>query len=86
MRIILFLLLAAAACIGCDPLANPVSGRLSSSQDTISFDTVFTGRGSATMELRAVNRGNEPLRIDRIWLGGGTTSPFRLNINGDPVT
>jgi len=86
MRIILFLLLVAAACIGCDPLANPVSGRLSFSQDTISFDTVFTGRGSATMELRAVNRGNEPLRIDRIWLGGGTTSPFRLNINGDPVT
>ncbi|MHC1731871.1 MAG: hypothetical protein AB9888_07585 [Bacteroidales bacterium] len=86
MRSILFLLLFAAACISCDPLANPVSGRLSFSLDTISFDTVFTGLGSATMELRAVNPGNEPLRIDRIWLGGGTNSPFRLNINGDPVT
>jgi hypothetical protein len=86
MRSILFLFLIAAACLGCDPLANPVSGRLSFSPDTISFDTVFTGLGSATMELRAVNPGNEPLRIDRIWLGGGTLSPFRLNINGDPVT
>jgi hypothetical protein len=86
MRSILLLLLVAAACIGCDPLANPVSGRLSFSSDTISFDTVFTGLGSATMELRAVNPGNEPLRIDHIWLGGGTNSPFRLNINGDPVT
>ncbi|HCM60075.1 MAG TPA: hypothetical protein DIS74_06845 [Bacteroidales bacterium] len=86
MRSILFLFLIAAACLGCDPLANPVSGRLSFSPDTISFDTVFTGLGSATRELRAVNPGNEPLRIDRIWLGGGTLSPFRLNINGDPVT
>jgi len=86
MRSTLLLLLVAAACIGCDPLANPVSGRLSFSSDTISFDTVFTGLGSTTMEFRAVNPGNEPLRIDRIWLGGGTTSPFRLNINGDPVT
>ena len=86
MRSFIFLLLVAAACLGCDPLANPVSGRLSFSTDTISFDTVFTGIGSATMELRALNPANEPLRIDRIWLGGGTTSPFRLNINGDPVT
>jgi hypothetical protein len=86
MRSFIFLLLVAAACLGCDPLANPVSGRLSFSTDTISFDTVFTGIGSATMELRALNTANEPLRIDRIWLGGGTTSPFRLNINGDPVT
>jgi len=86
MRSTLFLLLVTAACIGCDPLANPVSGRLSFSSDTISFDTVFAGLGSTTLEFRAVNPGNEPLRIDRIWLGGGTTSPFRLNINGDPVT
>ena len=86
MRSTLFLLLIAAACIGCDPLANPVSGRLSFSSDTVSFDTVFTGLGSTTLEFRAVNPGNEPLRIDRIWLGGGITSPFRLNINGDPVT
>lgn len=85
MRSLLYVVLAAAACIGCDPLANPASGRLSFSTDTISFDTVFTGFGSATMELRAVNRENDPLRIDRIWLGGGTDSPFRLNINGDPV-
>ena len=86
MRSILFLSLVAAACLGCDPLANPVSGRISFSSDTISFDTVFTGLGSATMEFRAVNPENEPLRIDRIWLGGGMASPFRLNINGDYVT
>ncbi len=85
MRHALFLLLIAAACMGCDPLANPVSGRLSFSSDTISFDTVFTGAGSATREFRVINPEKDPLLIDRIWLGGGSASPFRLNIDGQPV-
>jgi hypothetical protein len=85
MRHTLFLLLIAAACMGCDPLANPVSGRLGFSSDTISFDTVFTGAGSATLEFRVINLEKDPLLINRIWLGGGTASPFRLNIDGKPV-
>ena len=71
-----------AGCLACDPLANPVSGRVVFSADTISFDTVFSGVGSATREFRAINREAEPLLIDRIWLAGGEASPFRLNING----
>lgn len=82
MRHIILLLLIAAACLGCDPLANPVSGSLSFSSDTVSFDTVFSGVGSATREFRAVNKESDPVLIDRIWLGGGENSPFRLNING----
>lgn len=77
-------LLIAAACLGCDPLANPVSGPLGVSSDTISFDTVFTGVGSATRELRLINNGDDPVLIDHIWLGGGEGSPFRLNIDGVP--
>ncbi len=86
MRYSLIVLFIAAACLGCDPLANPVSGRLTFSSDTVSFDTVFSGYGSATLEFRAVNIENEPLKIDRIWLGGGEESPFRLNIDGQPVS
>ncbi len=86
MRHIILFLLIAAACLGCDPLANPVSGSLSFSSDTVSFDTVFSGAGSATREFRAINRENDPVLIDRIWLGGGANSPFRLNINGVPGT
>lgn len=86
MRHIILFLLIAAACLGCDPLANPVSGSLSFSSDTVSFDTVFSGTGSSTREFRAVNRENDPVLIDRIWLGGGEDSPFRLNINGVPGT
>ncbi len=86
MRYAIPFLLIAAACLGCDPLANPVSGRLAFSSDTISFDTVFSGYGSATLELRIKNPEDDPLLIDRIWLGGGNDSPFRINIDGQPVT
>lgn len=86
MRHIILFLIIAAACLGCDPLANPVSGRLAFSSDTVSFDTVFSGVGSATREFRAINRENDPVLIDRIWLAGGESSPFRLNINGVPGT
>jgi hypothetical protein len=84
MRQLIFILLIAAACLGCDPLANPVSGPVYFSSDTVSFDTVFSTVGSVTMEFRAINRGNDPLLIDRIYLGGGAGSPFRLNIDGVP--
>lgn len=84
MRQTIVLLIITAACLGCDPLANPVSGRLAFSSDTISFDTVFSGYGSATLEFRVINHEKEPLLIDRIWLGGGEESPFRLNIDGQP--
>ena len=84
MRPLILFLLITAVCLGCDPLANPVSGLVSFSSDTLSFDTVFTGVGSATRELRVINPGDDPVMIDRIWLGGGEDSPFRLNINGVP--
>jgi hypothetical protein len=85
MRQTLLFLFLAAACLGCDPLANPVSGRIAFSADTVSFDTVFSGAGSATLEFRAVNPGKDPLLINHIWLGGGEASPFSLNINGSPA-
>ena len=85
MRYTLTVLIIATLCLGCDPLANPVSGRLGFSSDTISFDTVFSGYGSATLEFRVRNLEKEPLLIDRIWLGGGEESPFRLNIDGEPA-
>ncbi|NLE33556.1 MAG: hypothetical protein GX622_00465 [Bacteroidales bacterium] len=85
MRDFLLFFLIAAACLGCDPLAGPVSGRVGFSADTISFDTVFSGMGSATLELRVRNLENDPLLIEHIWLGGGASSPFRLNIDGEAV-
>jgi len=58
---------------------------LSFSSDTVFFDTVFTTVGSATKELRVINTGKDRLVIDRIYLAGGSYSPFRINIDGEPV-
>ena len=85
MRQLILFSIITAVCLGCDPLVNPVSGPVNFSSDTVFFDTVFTTVGSVTREFRAINRNSDPLLIDRIYLGGGTGSPFRLNINGTPA-
>jgi len=84
MRLTYIMLCIAAFCVACDPLANPRHGEVTFSSDTVFFDTVFTSMGSATLEVRALNKSDRPLAIDRIWLAGGEHSAFRINIDGNP--
>ena len=56
--------------------------RLRFSTDTLSFDTVFTETGSATLQLMVYNRNASALIIDRIWMETGMV--FRVNIDGEP--
>jgi hypothetical protein len=58
---------------------------VSFSTDTLSFDTVFTTQGSVTKEFTIHNNNNKWLKINNIKLGKGTSSAFRLNINGKPT-
>lgn len=87
-RIILLFLLAALVTMSCTEkvfvdIENP---RLTFSDDTIHFDTVFTSLGTVTKELRVINPYNNWLKIQRIYLGGGSESPFRINIDGEPAS
>jgi hypothetical protein len=71
----------------CNKEENFITGgavTLEFSADTLRFDTVFTQLGSATRSIRVYNRNDRPVRIARIALEGGSTSFFRLNIDGDP--
>ncbi|HUW92644.1 MAG TPA: hypothetical protein VMV74_05735, partial [Bacteroidales bacterium] len=86
MRQLIIVILTFLLCLACDPYRNARYGTVTFSCDTVYFDTVFSTIGSVTMEFRAINRNSEPLLIDRIYLGGGSGSPFRLNIDGEPVT
>jgi hypothetical protein len=52
------------------------------SADTISFDTVFTTIGTATQRLMVHNPYNKILKISNIKLAGGSSSPFKLNVDG----
>jgi hypothetical protein len=55
------------------------------SNDTITFDTVFTTIGSTTLSFKVYNTSNRPLLISSIELAGGQSSFFRLNIDGEPL-
>ena len=52
------------------------------SSDTILFDTIFTGAGSTTKRLKVFNPNNKALKIERIELGLGISSPYRILVNG----
>jgi len=54
------------------------------SLDTLRFDTVFTQKGSSTKILKVYNPYDRSLIIDHIYLEGGNSSNFRLNIDGLP--
>jgi hypothetical protein len=52
------------------------------STDTLTFDTVFTDRGSATRSFRVYNDGEQPVKIDRIRVGQTSGVDFIFNVDG----
>ena len=55
---------------------------VSTSIDTILFDTLFTTIGSTTKYFKCYNKHNGVLQISNLYLQGGTSSPFRINVDG----
>lgn len=58
-------------------------GNLSFSTDTLVFDTVFTTIGSTTKYFKLYNPQNKALKIEEVQLMGGSSSPFKLNLDGE---
>jgi len=56
---------------------------LTFSQDTLSFDTLFSGIGSTTAWLRIVNKGNEDFLLSQVRLESEGESGFRINLDGE---
>ena len=69
---------------GCkkDEVITDTSVMLNFSTDTLSFDTVFTTRGSTTEFIRLFNPENQKVIISSIELAGGEDSPYRINVDG----
>ncbi len=57
-------------------------GNLSFSRDTLVFDTVFTTIGSTTKYFKIYNHQNKALKISNVQLMGGSSSKFKLNLDG----
>lgn len=62
---------------------NPTD-RLSFSMDTVVFDTVFASIGSATRNFMVYNKSNSRVKISKVWLAGGVSSPYKINVDGEP--
>jgi hypothetical protein len=50
--------------------------------DSLKYDTVFTSIGSVTQSFKINNLNNQKLLLSNVKLMGGSSSPFKINING----
>ena len=73
----------ASSCKKNDFITAP-SAKLSTSLDTLRFDTVFASTGSITQSFTVRNENDQALLLNHIRLMGGGSSPYRININGLP--
>jgi hypothetical protein len=58
------------------------SSDISFSTDSVLFDTVFRYAGSTTKQFRIYNPHDQPILVSSIYLAGGQTSAFRINVDG----
>ena len=58
-------------------------GRLEFSKDTVFLDTVFTNISSSTYSLKVYNRTGDDIIIPTVALAQGTSSSYRLNVDGE---
>jgi len=82
----LILLIAAGGLLGScteEDLNTEPSFRLSFSNDTVIFDTVFTSVGTAIKHFTVRNESNKRITISSVKLARGSGSPFRINIDGE---
>ena len=84
---ILFAAITGILIISCerDEFYTEPDARLSFSEDTVYFDTIFTTIGTTTRQLRVHNTYNRVLKLNSVHLAGGDQSVFRLNIDGQAV-
>ena len=81
--IFVFVILAGTLFSSCKKDKINTSAGLSLSADTLTFDTLFTTLGSTTKFFTIRNTQKEAIKISNIKLAGGSTSSYRINVDGD---
>ena len=69
-----------------DSFITSPNAQLTTSTDSLKYDTVFTSIGSITQSFKISNLNNQKLLLNTVKLMNGTTSSFKININGTPAT
>ena len=75
-------LLLLSACNKDEQYSLSKSDRLTFSLDTVRLDTVFAGMGSSTKTFWVYNRGDRGLHLSSVRLVHGSSSGFRVNVDG----
>jgi hypothetical protein len=85
---LVFVFISSCLFISCkkDSFITSADARLSTSMDSLKFDTVFTTTGSITKSFKIFNNNEQKLLLSKIKLGGGATSAFKMNVNGIATT
>ena len=65
-----------------DSFITSGNAKISTSVDSIKYDTVFTSVGSITQSFKINNLNNQKLLLSTVKLVKGPTSAFKINING----
>ena len=79
---ILFIFLFSISSCKKDSFITSADAALSTSDDILKYDTVFTSIGSITKSFTIRNENDRKLLISNIKLMGGNASPYKINING----
>lgn len=79
----LLLALLAGACTDYEAFTSDPSARLEFSCDTLAFDTIVSTVPSATRTLTVFNRNKKGVRIASVSLAAGSSSHFRVNVDGE---
>ena len=69
-----------------DTFITSENALLTTSVDSIKYDTVFTSIGSITQSFKINNLNNQKLLLSQVKLMSGTGSAFSININGTAST
>ncbi|MCF8303353.1 MAG: hypothetical protein K9I94_08790 [Bacteroidales bacterium] len=84
--IILAIAISFSSCRKDEVINTNPSVKLEFSTDTVFFDTVFTTIGTVTKQLHVYNPSDEKVRVSNISIARGTTSPFSINVDGEPAS
>lgn len=84
LKYVFFFLLLSAIIFSCkkESFITSADAKLSTSADTLKYDTVFTSVGSVTQSFKIFNGNNQKLRLSQVKLSGGASSAFKINADG----
>ena len=69
-----------------DSFITSPDARVTITADTLKYDTVFVTAGSIYQSFRIINENNQKLRLTSVKLMGGSSSAYKINVDGTAGT